>query len=36
RLTKGTTTQVAVNVASGEMCFASPTVLLEKLGITVS
>ncbi len=33
RLSKGTTTQVAVNTATGEMCFASPAVLFEKLGI---
>ncbi|MQQ99345.1 acyl-CoA thioesterase [Glaciimonas soli] len=33
RLSKGTTTQVAVNTATREMCFASPAVLFEKLGI---
>jgi acyl-CoA thioester hydrolase len=33
RLTKATTTQVAVRIASGEMCFVSPPVLLEKLGL---
>ena len=33
RLTKGTTAQVAVDLASGEMCFVSPPVLLERLGI---
>ena len=33
RLTKGTTTQVAVNSATREMCFASPVVLFQKLGI---
>jgi acyl-CoA thioester hydrolase len=33
RLTKGTTSQVAVDVASGEMCFVSPPVLFERLGI---
>ncbi|MBE9607819.1 acyl-CoA thioesterase [Chitinilyticum piscinae] len=32
-LTKGATTQVAVNVASGEMCYVSPDVLFEKLGV---
>lgn len=33
RLNRASTTQVAVNIASGEMCFASPPVLFEKLGI---
>lgn len=33
RLTKGFTTQVALNIATGEMCLASPPLLLEKLGI---
>jgi acyl-CoA thioester hydrolase len=33
RLTRASTTQVAVNMASGEMCFVSPPVLLEKLGV---
>jgi acyl-CoA thioester hydrolase len=33
RITKATTVQVAVDMASGEMCFVSPAVLLEKLGI---
>ena len=33
RLTRGSTTQVAVDSASGEMCFVSPPVLFEKLGI---
>jgi acyl-CoA thioester hydrolase len=33
RLTKGTTSQVAVDVVSGEMCFVSPPVLFERLGI---
>jgi len=33
RLSRGTTTQVAVEMASGEMCFASPPVLFQKLGI---
>ncbi len=33
RLTRGTTTQVAVDIATGEMCFASPPVLFQKLGI---
>jgi acyl-CoA thioester hydrolase len=33
RLSRGTTTQVAVDMATREMCFASPPVLFEKLGI---
>jgi acyl-CoA thioester hydrolase len=33
RLTRETTTQVAVEIASREMCFVSPPVLLEKLGL---
>lgn len=33
RLTKASTTQVAVDIASGEMCFVSPPVLLTKLGV---
>jgi acyl-CoA thioester hydrolase len=33
RLTKGHTVQVAVNGATGEMCFVSPAVLFEKLGV---
>lgn len=33
RLTKGTTTQVAVNLATREMCFVSPAVLFQKLGV---
>ncbi|MFZ6657750.1 acyl-CoA thioesterase [Undibacterium sp. TJN19] len=33
RLTRATTTQVAVDIASGEMCFVSPPVLFEKLGV---
>lgn len=36
RLTKGHSVQVAVNLATREMCFASPTVLFEKLGLEVS
>ncbi|HHJ40465.1 MAG: 4-hydroxybenzoyl-CoA thioesterase [Methylothermaceae bacteria B42] len=31
RLAKGMSSQVAVNVESGEMCFGSPRVFLEKL-----
>lgn len=34
RLTRASTSQVAVDMASGEMCFVSPPVLLEKLGVT--
>jgi acyl-CoA thioester hydrolase len=34
RLTKGTTSQVAVDIANGEMCFVSPPVLFERLGVT--
>jgi len=33
RLTKGYTVQVAVALDSGEMLFASPRVLLQKLGV---
>ncbi len=33
RLTRGTTHQVAVHVATHETCFASPPILLEKLGV---
>lgn len=33
RLTRASTTQVAINMASGEMCFVSPPVLLKKLGV---
>ena len=34
RLTKGTSVQVAVEIASGEMLLASPEVLYQKLGIS--
>lgn len=34
RLSRASTTQVAVATASGEMCFVSPPVLLEKLGVS--
>jgi len=34
RLNRATTTQVAVDIASGEMCFASPAILFEKLGVS--
>ena len=33
RLNKGSTTQVAVDIASGEMCFVSPAILFDKLGV---
>ena len=36
RLTKASTTQVAVNTATREMCFASPAVLFQKLGIAAA
>lgn len=33
RMTTGYTIQVAVNMKSREMCFASPKILLDKLGV---
>jgi acyl-CoA thioester hydrolase len=36
RLTRATTTQVAVEIATQEMCFVSPPVLFEKLGVAPS
>jgi len=36
RLTKGHSVQVAVKLATREMCFASPAVLFERLGLEVS
>ncbi|HYM34353.1 MAG TPA: acyl-CoA thioesterase [Steroidobacteraceae bacterium] len=33
RLTKGRTSQVAVNMSNGEMCLVSPPILFERLGI---
>jgi acyl-CoA thioester hydrolase len=33
RLVRASTTQVAVEIATHEMCFVSPPVLLEKLGV---
>lgn len=33
RLNRGSTTQVAVDIATGEMCFVSPDVLFDKLGV---
>lgn len=34
RLTRASTTQVAVDFASQEMCFVSPPILLRKLGVS--
>lgn len=34
KLTKGYSIQVAVDMATQQMCFQSPTVLLRKLGLT--
>ena len=34
RLNRASTTQVAVDIASGEMCFASPRILFDKLGVS--
>lgn len=36
RLTRASTTQVAVELSTGAMCFASPPVLLQKLGLESS
>jgi len=36
RLTRASTTQVAVEIATGEMCFTSPPVLFEKLKVSPS
>ena len=36
RIHRATTTMVAVNLATDEMCFASPPVLFEKLGIELA
>jgi acyl-CoA thioester hydrolase len=33
RLTRGSTSQVAVDIQTGEMCFVSPAVLFERLGL---
>jgi acyl-CoA thioester hydrolase len=33
RLNRASTTQVAVDIATGEMCFVSPAVLFQKLGV---
>ena len=34
RLSKGFTVQVAIDMKSQEMCFVSPPILLEKLGVS--
>jgi acyl-CoA thioester hydrolase len=36
RLSRATTTQVAVEIATQKMCFVSPAVLFEKLGVSPS
>ena len=36
RLTKGCSVQVAVNMATQEMCFESPAVLFKKLGLIIA
>jgi acyl-CoA thioester hydrolase len=36
RLTRASTTQVAVDIRTREMCFVSPPILLEKLGMMPS
>jgi acyl-CoA thioester hydrolase len=36
RLSRASTAQVAVEIATGEMCFVSPRVLWEKLGVVSS
>jgi acyl-CoA thioester hydrolase len=36
RLNRASTTQVAVDIRTGEMCFVSPPVLFEKLGVAAS
>jgi acyl-CoA thioester hydrolase len=36
RLSRATTTQVAVQITTGEMCYVSPPVLFEKLGVEPS
>lgn len=33
RLTRASTTQVAIDIQTGEMCFVSPPVLFKKLGL---
>lgn len=34
RVTRGSTTQVAVSLETNEMCYVSPPILLQKLGVT--
>jgi acyl-CoA thioester hydrolase len=34
RITRGSTTQVPVSLATNEMCYTAPDVLFEKLGLT--
>ncbi|UUZ48394.1 acyl-CoA thioesterase [Massilia sp. B-10] len=34
RLTRASTSQVAVSIATGEMCFVSPDILFHKLGVS--
>jgi len=34
RLTRGSTIQVAVDIASQTVCFATPPILLQRLGVT--
>ena len=36
RLSRASTAQVAVEIATGEMCFVSPRVLWEKMGVAPS
>jgi acyl-CoA thioester hydrolase len=36
RLTRASTSQVAVSIATGEMSFVSPDILFEKLGVSPS
>jgi acyl-CoA thioester hydrolase len=36
RLTRASTTQVAVDITTREMCFVSPSILFEKLGVEPS
>lgn len=36
RLTRASTIQVAVNIATREVCFVSPPILLQRLGVTES
>ena len=33
RLNRASTTQVAVDIATGEMCFVAPPILFQKLGV---